>query len=106
MDKRDFEIAKQFKNKLLENHIPVREIVVFGSRARGDANPDSDLDILVIVDERNPDIRKRVSGCAWEIGFASDIFIQSILRTKWDIEDGPEKSSLFFRSVQQEGIKV
>jgi predicted nucleotidyltransferase len=106
MNEQDYKIVEQFKQKLVENQIPVREIFVFGSRARGDAGPDSDLDVLVIVDERNSAIRKKVSDCAWEVGFASDIVIQSILRTKADVEEGPEKSSLFLRSVQQEGIRV
>jgi uncharacterized protein len=31
------------------------EVILFGSRARGEATPDSDFDLLVIVDDRVPD---------------------------------------------------
>src|SRR5437868_478607 len=32
----------------------IRRIILFGSRARGDANPDSDLDLLVVTREATP----------------------------------------------------
>jgi predicted nucleotidyltransferase len=35
----------------------VRRIVLFGSRARGDARSDSDYDVLVVVDRRSPEVR-------------------------------------------------
>jgi predicted nucleotidyltransferase len=31
-----------------------RRVIVFGSAARGDAGPDSDIDLLVIVDDDTP----------------------------------------------------
>ena len=31
-----------------------RRVILFGSQARGDANPDSDFDLLVIVDDDTP----------------------------------------------------
>jgi len=31
-----------------------RRVILFGSRARGDARPDSDIDLLVIVDDDTP----------------------------------------------------
>lgn len=44
-----------FINKVVErikNNFKVREIVVFGSYARRTANNESDLDILVVLDEK------------------------------------------------------
>ena len=32
----------------------IRRIILFGSRARGDAKPDSDLDLLVVTREATP----------------------------------------------------
>lgn len=32
----------------------IRKIILFGSRARGDAKPDSDLDLLVVTREATP----------------------------------------------------
>ncbi len=31
-----------------------RRAILFGSRARGDAGPDSDIDLLVVVDDDTP----------------------------------------------------
>lgn len=36
----------------------VHQIVLFGSRARGDAREDSDFDLLVIVDKATPEVRR------------------------------------------------
>ncbi len=38
----DRNIANEFRRRL-EQVVPIRDFVVFGSRARGDAAPDSDL---------------------------------------------------------------
>lgn len=32
-----------------------RRVILFGSTARGDAGPDSDIDLLVVVDDDTPD---------------------------------------------------
>ena len=35
-----------------------RRIILFGSRARGDARAESDYDVVVVVDRRSPDVRE------------------------------------------------
>lgn len=37
-------VLERFKRSLLERDMPLRSIILFGSRARGDAEPDSDYD--------------------------------------------------------------
>lgn len=60
----------------------VRQILLFGSRARGDFRSDSDWDFLVIVDRDVSDaeyrrIFSRIGLRFVQAGFSGDVFIQS-----------------------------
>ena len=54
-----------------------RRIILFGSRARGDAREDSDVDLLVIADtELPPDERSfRAHKAVRDLGLATDILV-------------------------------
>jgi predicted nucleotidyltransferase len=45
-------------HKALGNHL--RQLVLFGSRARGDAHEGSDYDILALVDQRTPELDEKL----------------------------------------------
>jgi predicted nucleotidyltransferase len=52
-------VAVEFARLVRERLGPrVRKVVLFGSRARGDARDDSDYDVVVVVDRRSPDLRE------------------------------------------------
>jgi predicted nucleotidyltransferase len=51
-------LAERLKGSLLEHNIPLYKLIVFGSRARGDAGPESDLDVLVLVEHVDAVLRK------------------------------------------------
>ncbi len=57
----DTERAARAFLKRLEGKYPIREAILFGSRARGDHKPDSDADIAVILKGARGD-RYKVSG--------------------------------------------
>lgn len=50
---------KEIVSRLVEAVDPDR-IIMFGSRARGDANPDSDLDLLIVKDSDEPRHRRAI----------------------------------------------
>lgn len=61
----------------------VSRILLFGSRARGDARPDSDWDLYVII-EGDPGFRVRndiASNICWRLireqGLVADVFVQA-----------------------------
>lgn len=102
---KDLEIARRFKRLLSERGIPVVKTVVFGSRARGDAEPESDLDILVVVEYLTPQIDQNISTCAWEIGFDTEMLILPVVTTTTRLQ-GAERSSLLMLAIDREGIPI
>lgn len=105
MNAKDLALAKKFK-ELVANKISVQDIKVFGSRARGNAVKESDLDILVTVANLDHEIDRYISDCAWEAGFPADIVIVPIVVDELEIAHGPLSESLFIRNIQREGISI
>lgn len=65
--------------RLVEAYQPQR-IYLFGSVARGDAGPDSDYDLLVVVPDDAPPQRRRsrlAYEALWGTGFAADVPVWS-----------------------------
>jgi len=44
-----------------------RQIILFGSRSRGDAEADSDYDVLLLVDKRTREMENQVDDIAYEM---------------------------------------
>jgi uncharacterized protein len=86
---------------------PDAEVFLFGSRARGDADEQSDWDFLVIVPgdvdfKREQGIRHRLYEIEWELGPVISTVIVS--RERWN---SPLYQGLpFSKNVRQEGIPV
>ncbi len=97
-------ILDRFK-ALLAKRLNLYRMILFGSRARGDAEPYSDMDVLVVledmVSEKDSDF---VSDCAWEAGFESGIVIVPVVYSRSEWENSPERYSLFARAVEKEGV--
>ena len=70
---------KEYLTELYGEHI--KQVILYGSRVRGEALEDSDIDILVLVDESlNPfEVRKSLSNLLFEIllEFTRFVFINS-----------------------------
>ncbi len=52
-------------------------IVLFGSRARGDAAPNSDMDLLVVMLDASPSIRREVRDLATEVWLKYGIYLST-----------------------------
>jgi len=101
---RDRRIAREFRQRLAEI-TPIRDLLVFGSRARGDAAPDSDMDIFVELEEVTPELRERISEIAWEVGFERDRVITTIVATRHDLEHGAMGANPLVVNVEHEGVR-
>ncbi len=92
---------------LISERLPLHQMVLFGSRARGDAEPDSDFDLLVVLDcPADRSARETVSDCAWETGLEHGMVIVPIVVSRDEWERGPERYSLLAEAIRAEGVPV
>jgi hypothetical protein len=101
----DHHAAVEFKRRL-DKIATILEMRIFGSRARGDAAPDSDLDVFIEVESLTPDLRRRIDEIAWEVGFELDYVISPIVVTSDQLQAGPMGASPLILKIEQEGVSL
>lgn len=105
MQEKDLRVIGKFKS-LVSQKVRVLELRVFGSRAREDASPESDLDVLVVVDHLDHAIEKYISACAWEAGFHEDVLIMPVAVSMEAVKHSPLSESVFIKNVYREGVAI
>jgi len=87
--------------------LPNERVVLFGSQARGDANEDSDWDLLVLLNKEKRNYSEDYDNYAYpfaEIGlkYNKPISIQLFTAKDWE----RQKPSIFYKNVEQEGVEI
>lgn len=78
---------------------------LFGSEARGDARPDSDIDLLILVDQATVTDREEDSIFAplYQIELQTGVLINPIIMPK---QEWGRRISPFYLNVENEGVKL
>lgn len=86
----------------------LRQIILYGSYARGDFRPDSDIDIMILLDLSDIDIKKyrhQLSDMTFDFNMDYDVDIKPIAKSeehyrKW-VHNYP-----FYSNVNREGVRL
>ncbi len=105
MNTRDFEIALQLKERL-SGLVQLVDFRIFGSRARGDGDEYSDMDVFVEVERLDKSLKERILDTAWDVGFNNFMVIAPLIFTRDELENTPLRSSPVVKVIFQEGIPV
>lgn len=92
---------KNFTQDLYQDELD--KIILFGSRARGDNKPDSDVDILIVLKNDfnySKEIQK-TSNCIGELSLKFDVVISRVFAKTDDLI---HNNTPFFMNVRKEGI--
>ena len=82
----------------------LQRVILFGSRARGDARPDSDVDLLLLMTNYPEErwlVRKRVVSATHRLTLTHQLVFGSVLARVADYEAETEP---LYRQVKKEGI--
>ena len=86
----------------------LRQIILYGSYARGDFRPNSDIDIMILLDLSDIDIKKyrhQLSDMTFDFNMDYDVDIKPIAKSeehyrKW-VDNYP-----FYSNVNREGVRL
>lgn len=95
--------AKALCSKL----IPVKEAYLYGSYARGDFHPESDIDILLTAELLPGDVskyRRQIAAITSELSLENDITVSVTVKSDEQFQRFSEALP-FYKNVRSEGIR-
>jgi len=103
---RDISVARELKERLA-GVVTLVDFKVFGSRARGDADEYSDLDIFLEVETLDKEQKDQISEIAWEVGYNNDcMHISPLIFTRYELEESPLRISSIVQVIAEEGVRI
>ncbi len=102
----DLRIARKLHEELLAAGVPVRQLLLYGSRARGDHSPESDMDVCLVLESFSPAVEESINRIAWQVGFDAGVVISTIEFTAAELRDSPLRSSPLVKTIKKEGVAI
>jgi predicted nucleotidyltransferase len=90
----------------MDRVMPLRAVYLFGSHARGEARPDSDVDLCIVADgaERQFEAARKFREAIWDVWPRPALTLLPI--TPRRLAEKRERKDHFFFTVLQEGVLV
>jgi len=82
----------------------VKQIILFGSRARGDSSENSDYDFVIIIDKKTPKVREKALGAEVEMMDKYERLFSTII---YDEREWKKAGSFPLAwNISREGIRI
>jgi len=93
------------RSLLLESY-RLLDFRIYGSKAKGTDVRDSDLDIMIVLEDHSPVIEAQIDDLIFDINLKYDCFITALFFSRKELEVGPLAESPIYKKILQEGISL
>ena len=98
-------VLRELTERLRERYgDKIKSILLFGSRARGDHDPASDYDVMVLVDHKTPELDSEIFHLGCEIDYRRNTCLSVFVEDIAAFED--REYEPMFMNVRREGVPL
>ncbi len=99
--------AIQEVSLVLNKKFPVARIILFGSKARGDATSESDIDLLILTNYKmGRNERHKITHEVFEINLKHDVCISTIVLSQDEWDNGLHSVLPIHQEISEYGVLV
>jgi predicted nucleotidyltransferase len=84
----------------------VKELTLFGSRARGDYRRNSDIDVLVLINRENLENWQRIQSLSAFVSLKFDVVLSALVMDTKRYKAHSQLRTLLFKDISQDGIRL
>jgi len=85
---------------------PIISLILFGSKARGDAREESDVDLLVVVDSDDWRLHKELRCLAARMSLQYDLILSTRIMSRTHFDELRERQTLLFQNIEKDGLRL
>ncbi len=84
----------------------VQEMLIYGSKARGQARAESDLDLLLIVKNSSGKLKRELRRIGYILAAKTDVLPSILAYTEEEWESRKRSGSSFRKAVERDAVRV
>lgn len=93
--------------RILKERFAVQDVILFGSKARGDSDKDSDIDLLLLTPQPiHWRERHAIVDALFEVEMKYDVTISIVVNTAYDWHQGICTALPIHEEINREGISI
>jgi len=90
----------------LNHNFQVVDFCLYGSKARGTSDNDSDIDVMIELEELTPAFYEKIFDVVFDINLRYGVFISAVLFGRKELEVGPMSASPLFKAIERDGVRL
>lgn len=107
LKKREREAVEEFVSLVVQRMSgQVKELTLFGSRARGDYRRNSDIDVLVLLNREDLKNWERIQSLSAFVSLKFDVVISALVMDTKRYKLHTQLRTLLFKNISQDGIRL
>ena len=82
------------------------QMKLFGSKAKGNYSDESDIDLLIVLEDYDWKVENEIYEICFEIGLEYDVLLSPVIFSKKEFDDKLTKITPFYKVVAKEGLQL